>query len=238
MKIPPGPRPLAIRIAEGRYLIMPQILPRLGRCAGSILILSLLMAGGCQVLGIIASKAPAPTVPPAYDGLAGQTAAVWVWVDPAIDLDYPRLSLDLASRIQSNLEKARDEGSGRQRKELEGLQFTIVPESIVKYQKRDPTLNMRPITSIAPRLDVDRLIYVEVMDFTTQGGAAPGGRCNRTPVPRGQEPCGRSPTAGLRPTGAGCRPARRAARTAGPRARAGPGRHWRGSASGCPRRGR
>ena len=153
---------------------MPQILPRLGRCAGSILILSLLMAGGCQVLGIIASKAPAPTVPPAYDGLAGQTAAVWVWVDPAIDLDYPRLSLDLASRIQSNLEKARDEGSGRQRKELEGLQFTIVPESIVKYQKRDPTLNMRPITSIAPRLDVDRLIYVEVMDFTTQGGAAPG----------------------------------------------------------------
>src|SRR5690606_2646646 len=73
-----------------------------------------------------------------------------------------------------NLEKARDDGSGRQRKELKGLTFAIVPESIVKYQKRDPTLNLMPITSIAPKLDVDRLIYVEVMDFTTQGGAAPG----------------------------------------------------------------
>ena len=50
----------------------------------------------------------------------------------------------------------------------------IEPASVVKYQKRDPMLNTVPITQIAPRLDVERLIYVEVMDFTTHGGAAAG----------------------------------------------------------------
>jgi hypothetical protein len=133
-----------------------------------------LLACGCQLLGIAASKAPARTVPPAYEGLAGKTTAVWIWVDPAVDLDYPRLSLEVATRMQRNLETARDRGNRRQKRELEGVSFPIAPASVVKYQKRDPGLNMMPITQIAPRLEVERLIYVEVQDFTTQGGAAAG----------------------------------------------------------------
>jgi hypothetical protein len=133
-----------------------------------------LLAGGCQLLGIVASKAPARTVPAAYEGLAGKTTAVWIWVDPAVDLDYPRLSLEVATRLQRNLETVRDRGNRRQKRELEGTIFPISPASVVKYQKRDPGLNMTPITQIAPRLEVQRLIYVEIMDFTTQGGAAAG----------------------------------------------------------------
>lgn len=149
------------------------------RCALRLLVCWAILApagalAGCQVLGIIASKAPARTVPAAYDGLAGKTAAVWVWVDPAVDLDHPRLSLDVASRLQKNLEQARDEGNRRQRRQLEGLRFPILPESIVKHQKTDPMLNLSPILQIAPRLEVQRLIYVEVVRFTTQGGAAAG----------------------------------------------------------------
>lgn len=131
-------------------------------------------ASGCTLLGIAASRAPPRTVPPAYDELAGNSTAVWVWVDSAVDLDYPRLSLDVATRIQKNLEEARDRGNKRQKKELQGLSFPIEPASIVKYQKRDTTLNIAPILQVAPRLDVQRLIYIEVPRFTTQGGAAPG----------------------------------------------------------------
>lgn len=129
---------------------------------------------GCALLGLAASRAPPRTVPPAYDRLAGNSTAVWVWVDAAVDLDYPRLSLDVATRIQKNLEDARDRGNNRQKKELEGMSFPIEPASIVKYQKRDTTLNMAPILQVAPKLDVQRLVYVEVPRFTTQGGAAPG----------------------------------------------------------------
>src|SRR5687768_5295364 len=88
------------------------------------LALGLLCTGsGCQLLGIAASKMPARTVPAAYDGLAGQRTGVWVWVDPAVDLDYPRLSLDIATRLQTNLEGARDAGSAK--KELAGVSFPI-----------------------------------------------------------------------------------------------------------------
>ncbi len=138
--------------------------------------LLLLLAGacGCQLLGIVAAKAPPRTVPAAYQDLAGRRTAVWVWVDRAVDLDYPRLSLDVATRVQTNLASVRDGGNNRQKRELAGISFPVEPASIVRYQKRDPTLNMAPITQIAPRLDVERLIYIEIANFTTQGGAAAG----------------------------------------------------------------
>ena len=137
-------------------------------------LLVLLVASGCQLLGVAAAKAPPPTVPAAYDELTGKTAAVWVWVDPAVELDYPDLSLQLATQLQDRLETARDDGSGRQQEELAGLTFPIAPASIVRYQKNDPVVRQTPIRELAPRLEVDRVIYVEVVDFTTQGGAAGG----------------------------------------------------------------
>jgi hypothetical protein len=141
------------------------------------ILLALVTSGilaGCQILGIAASKLPPPTVPQAYDGLGGHTAATWIWSDEGIDLDYPQLSLDLSTALQRNLEIARDKGSSRQKRELEGLSFSILPASVVKHQKRDPSLNMTPILHIAPRLGVERLIYIEIARFTTQGGTATG----------------------------------------------------------------
>ena len=135
---------------------------------------SSLAVGGCVILGAAASKLPAPIVPAAYDDLAGKSVAVWVWVDPAVDLDYPTLSLELATAIQSGLEAARDVGSRGQQRALEETTFPIEPRSIVRYQKNDPLLNTLPVRDLAPRLGVERVIYVEVADFTTQGGAVVG----------------------------------------------------------------
>ena len=132
------------------------------------------MLAGCVILGAAASKLPAPTVPAAYDGLAGHTAAVWVWVDPAADLDYPTLSLELATTIQKRIEAARDLGTRRQRNQVEQTTFPYPPSSIVRYQKQNPSLNAMAIRDLAPRIGVERVIYVEVADFTTQGGAVSG----------------------------------------------------------------
>ena len=129
---------------------------------------------GCVILGAAASKLPAPTVPAAYDGLAGHTAAIWVWVDPAAALDYPTLSLEIATDLQKRLETARDLGGRRQRKQVEGLSFPYPPASIVRYQVQNPTLNAMAIRDLAPRIGVDRVIYVELAHFTTKGGAVSG----------------------------------------------------------------
>lgn len=138
-----------------------------------ILLLAALMTGGCALLGVAAAKAPPPTVPAAYDDLAGHTAAVWVWADPRIDLDYPSLWLEVATRLQRTLEAARDAGTARQRRELEALEFTIKPESFGRY-KDDPAIRMTSARTLAARLGVERVIFVEIVEFATQGGMAAG----------------------------------------------------------------
>ena len=139
-----------------------------------LILAAALLCGGCNLLGVIAAKSPPPVVPAAYDGLAGQRVAVWVWVEPGAEIDYPALSLQLATRLQQNLEAARDKGPGRARRNLKETTFPIRPESIERHQNNNPMLGSMPITQIAPRLDVDRVIYVEITRFTTQGGAAAG----------------------------------------------------------------
>lgn len=138
-----------------------------------VLLLAVLMPGGCTILGVAASKAPPPTVPAAYDDLAGHTAAVWVWVDQRIDLDYQSLWLEVGSRLQRTLETARDSGSARQRKELEGLDFTVDAESFGRY-KDDPAIRMTSARTLASRVGVERLIFVEIVDFATEGGLTGG----------------------------------------------------------------
>ena len=67
---------------------------RLGAC---ILLLAAVLCPGCNVLGLIASKSPPPMVPAAYSDLAGRSTAIWVWVEPGADIDYPALSLQIAT---------------------------------------------------------------------------------------------------------------------------------------------
>jgi hypothetical protein len=124
-------------------------------------LLLLVLISGCNILGVAAQALPPATIAPAYDKLKGQTVGVMVWAERGVRIDFPTIDLDLASAIQSRLEKAAP-------KDLKNTRFPVKPVSIVRFQKDHPELEGAPITEIAPRLGVSRLIYVEIENFATR----------------------------------------------------------------------
>lgn len=131
-------------------------------CYACLLILT---AGGCQYLGILAYAAPDPTVKPSYVGLQNQKVAVMVWADRATEIDWPHLQLDVARGIQSRLQDAARKKDPP--KELTGTKFAA-PESVIRFQHDHPETDTQSITDVAPRLDITRLIYVEIQQFSTR----------------------------------------------------------------------
>ena len=123
---------------------------------------------GCTLLGVAAYKLKPPeTVQPKYMGLENQSTGVMVWADRGLRIDWPMIQLDLANTVQKKLTDFQ-KGKGRESKTLVGTTFPILPASIVRYQKDHPEIEAMPVTDIAPRLGVRRLIYVELDDFATR----------------------------------------------------------------------
>ncbi len=122
-----------------------------------------LIDGGCVALGFAAHAMPPATVLPTYTGLTGKSVGVMVWADRGVQIDFPTIQVDLANAIQSRLEKAPPKT-----KQLKGTTFPVNPASIVRYQEDHPEIEGAPIASVAPRLGVDRLIYVEIETFSTR----------------------------------------------------------------------
>jgi hypothetical protein len=125
--------------------------------------LALLLDGGCAALGVAAHAMPPPTILPSYNGLAGKSVGVMVWADRGVRIDFPTIQVDLANAIQSRLKKAAPDT-----KQLKGTTFPVEPASIVRYQQNHPEIEGAPIASVAPKLGVDRLIYVEIEVFSTR----------------------------------------------------------------------
>ena len=71
------------------------------------------LPSGCSVLGLAAHAMPLPPIPARYNGLAGHSVAVLVWVPRGLEVDYPALRLDLVSGIQTRLQRAQKAGKGR-----------------------------------------------------------------------------------------------------------------------------
>jgi len=123
---------------------------------------------GCTLLGVAAYKLKPPeTVQPKYMGLENQSTGVMVWADRGLRIDWPMIQLDLANTVQKKLTDFQ-KGKGRESKTLVGTTFPVLPASIVRYQKDHPEIEAMPVTDIAPRLGVRRLIYVELDDFATR----------------------------------------------------------------------
>lgn len=121
---------------------------------------------GCAVFGVAASKLlPPPKVKPAYTGLLGHSVGIMVWADRGLRLDYPNVRLDIASGLQNKFHLAQTEGKS---KDLIGTTFPLHPESIVKYQETYPQIEDMDIIDVAPKIGVQRLIYIEVTDFSTR----------------------------------------------------------------------
>lgn len=158
---PPAPprrprRPLPATVRRRHFVELLLLLPLVA------------LPSGCSVLGLAANAMPEAPIPARYNGLAGHSVAVLVWVPRGLEVDYPALRLDLVTGIQSRLQRAHKAGKD----ELKNATFPHAPASLVRFQEDHPELERSPIASVAPRLKVDRLIYVEVENFQTRSEQA------------------------------------------------------------------
>jgi hypothetical protein len=129
-------------------------------------------SAGCTAIGAVASKVASVQVAPAYKGLPGQTVGVMVVTDRGLQNDFPRLQIDAARGIQSKIQNAAAAKAGD---ELKGVRFPPdkSPEAMYAFEQNYPELMYEPITTVAPRLGVSRLIYVEVESFQTHPESVP-----------------------------------------------------------------
>lgn len=130
---------------------------------------SLLVAGsGCALFGYAASVIPPAPIAAAYNGMAGQSVAVMVWVDRGTRIDNPTLRLDIANGVHQKLIAAQKD----EKKELALTTFPVEPRSIARYQLEHPEIEVKPIAEVAPIINVSRVIYIELTDFQTRPDAS------------------------------------------------------------------
>jgi len=123
-------------------------------------------SGGCQIFGAVASKIPRSR-DAQYKNLAGQRVGVLAWTHRGIRIDYPNLQIDMANAIQAQLQAKTDESS------LEETTFPWEPRSVLRFMREHPELEAQGVTEWAPRVSgIDRLIYIEIVDFSTRSGSA------------------------------------------------------------------
>ncbi len=128
----------------------------------------LLTLGGCAIFGLVAHAVP-KYIPARYAGLKGRSVAVMVWTEPGLRIDWgTKLQIDLASAIQKKLQTQ----TQKKTDELEGTTYPVNPLSIIRYQRDHPEVEATPITQVAPKFGVSRLVYVELTQFTTQSSDA------------------------------------------------------------------
>ena len=142
------------------------------RWALPALALLLLPLSGCQALGAFASKIQGPTVvKPGYTGLKGKTVAVMAWADRDLRIEHSALQLDVSQGVYEKLRKSQ----GRGAEELAGAKFprAAAPDAMVRFLYDNPRYDTDSIPEIAPQLGVNRLVYLEVEDFTTHPAEVP-----------------------------------------------------------------
>lgn len=124
----------------------------------------LYLCSGCAAVAALARTVPV-TKPPAYAGLAGHSVGVMVWADRGVRIDWPKVQLDVALAVQSKL---RNSGAP----EVKDCRWNVQPASILKYQRDYPVTDITPITTTAPKLGVERLIYIEIQGLSTRAAAS------------------------------------------------------------------
>jgi hypothetical protein len=148
----------------------PRRLVTAGYAAAWVVVLAMaLCAGGCTLLASIAAGlSPDPVDPPSYTGLAHQKCGILVLVDLGTQFEHPDFERDVARSLQEKLQKAIDVKT----KEIEGLTL-VDSRSVAQYMLDHPELQSAPITTIAARLPMSRLIYIDVDDFSTRSKETP-----------------------------------------------------------------
>jgi hypothetical protein len=109
-----------------------------------------------------------------YEGLKGHTCAVMIWTDWHTRTEYSHIQLDLGKALTQKLEdyyKPKKEKDAKKPEDL--VTFPNSAASVVRYQREHPELASMPIVEVAPRLQVQRVIYVELEEFSAHSPEAP-----------------------------------------------------------------
>lgn len=126
-------------------------------------LVSLPLVNGCALLGVAANAMPQKQLP-AKVTLAGKSVGVMVWCDRGLRAAWPSVQGDLGNGIQQRLQIAQKAGA----KDVKDIRVPYPAASFVRWQRDHPEVESEPIALIAPRLHVERLVYIELNDLQTR----------------------------------------------------------------------
>ena len=133
-------------------------------------ILSLCLAGGCASDQQPKNKyVETPAV--LYEGLKSHSCAVMIWADWRTRNEYSQIQLDLGKSLTKKLDDHFQPKKEGKKPEPTVVQFTN-PASVVRYQREHPEVLSMPIAELAPRLQAQRVVFVELEDFSAHSPEA------------------------------------------------------------------
>lgn len=123
-----------------------------------LLVLALLPAGGCQLFGWVAKGAGLDqrkvNIPAEYTGLRGKRVAVVVNADQATYFEHPAAALRITRAVSQRL-----------RADVPDIGI-INPDDIDRFQRQNPYWHTLQYGELTRRLGVERLVYIDLIDFT------------------------------------------------------------------------
>lgn len=127
----------------------------------AVVLVAVASATGCNLIGfaahVIAGDHPGKTkVSAAYRGLANHTAAVLVSTDDYTFFEHPGATAAVCREVSAQLVA-----------QIPGVQV-IDPVQIQQFHQENPYWNTLPHGDLIKRLGVDRLIYIDVVQFATR----------------------------------------------------------------------
>src|SRR5450432_130064 len=117
----------------------------------------LLVPAGCVLVDLAGVAAGKPPIAAAYAGLKGQHVGIMVWADHGIVIDHPAVQPDVARGLQQKLQQA----AAVKTDEVRDIQW-MAANDILKFQDAHPEMQSDSAQELAKRLNVNRLIYVEI----------------------------------------------------------------------------
>jgi len=132
---------------------------------------SLLILGGCTSDQQQKNKY-VETPAQLYEGLTPHsTAAVMIWADWRTRNEYSQIQLDLGKLVTKKLDDHYQPKKEGEKAKPVVVQFTN-PASVVRYQREHPEVMSQPIAEVAPKLQAERVIFVELEEFAAHNPEA------------------------------------------------------------------
>ncbi|MHC4294947.1 MAG: hypothetical protein ACYSTL_05120 [Planctomycetota bacterium] len=116
------------------------------------------LLGGCDALGYMLYQIAPPEkmqkVPAEFDGLAGRSMAIVIYIDQGVQYEYPYARLGLSSVLAAELKN-----------HIENL--TVVdPRRVIAYQAENIRWDMRDKTELGRDLGADYVLLVALDEYT------------------------------------------------------------------------